>query len=97
VLTRHACRVQVVTQSSAYSAHFVCGQLLALTTSAKHNAKVCLAVTHMATNGCTNWWVVTTFCAVRSEVNHIVSLIRQQFNEVLFEGVAGVVGTNCYA
>jgi hypothetical protein len=26
-----------------------------------------------------------------------VSLVRQQFNEVLFEGVAGVVGTNCYA
>jgi hypothetical protein len=24
-------------------------------------------------------------------------LVRQQFNEVLFEGVAGVVGTNCYA
>jgi hypothetical protein len=26
-----------------------------------------------------------------------VPLVRQQFNEVLFEGVAGVVGTNCYA
>jgi hypothetical protein len=26
-----------------------------------------------------------------------VPLVCQQFNEVLFEGVAGVVGTNCYA
>jgi hypothetical protein len=97
VLTRHASRVQVVTQSCAYSAHFVCSQLLALTTSAKHNAKVCLAIAHVATNCCTNWWVVTTLCAICSQVDHIVTLVREQINEVLFEGVAGVVGTNCYA
>jgi hypothetical protein len=97
VLTRHASRVQVVTQSCANSAHFICGQLLALTATTKHNAKVCLAITHVTTNGCTNWWVVTTFCAVRSQVDHIVTLVREQINEVLFEGVAGVVGTNCYA
>jgi hypothetical protein len=51
----------------------------------------------VTTNGCTNWWVVTTFGAVRSQVDHIVTLVREQINEVLFEGVAGVVGTNCYA
>jgi hypothetical protein len=33
---------------------------------------------------------------VSTEIFHIVTLIRQHRNEVLLQGVPGVVGSDCY-
>jgi hypothetical protein len=51
----------------------------------------------MTSHCCTNRWVIATLEAVCSEVVDIVTLIREQFNEVLLEGVASVVGSDCDA
>jgi hypothetical protein len=97
VRARHASCVQVIAQSSANAVHFVGSQLLALATSAKNNSKVCLAIAHMSPHGCTNWWVVAALCGVRTQVVNIVSLVGEHFNEMLLQGVPGVIGANCNA
>jgi hypothetical protein len=69
--------------------------LFTLTASAKNNAEVSFAIANVTAYRSTNWWVVTALGGMGPEVDDIVPLIRQHINEVLFQGVASVVGANC--
>jgi hypothetical protein len=75
--------------------NFVCCELFALTTSAKNNSKISFAIAHVATHRSADGWVITTLGGMSPEVDDIVALICEHINEVLFQGVASVVGTNC--
>jgi hypothetical protein len=92
---RHAGRVQVVAQRCANSVHFVCSKLFALTTSPKNNAEISFAITNVTTDSGTNRRIVTALSGMGSEINDIMPLIREQLDEVLFQGVASMVGANC--
>jgi hypothetical protein len=75
--------------------NFICGKLFTLTTSAQNNAKISFAIADVTTHGSADWRVVTALGGMGPEVDDIVALIREHIYEVLFQGVASVVGANC--
>jgi hypothetical protein len=76
--------------------HFVRGQLFALSAATKNDAEVGFSIAYETAHSCTDGWVINTLGGVSTEIFHIVTLIRQHRNEVLLQGVPGVVGSDCY-
>lgn len=95
--TRQTSRVQTITQSRPNTSHLVGGQLFSLPTPSDHNAEFCIAVTHRPANSSANCWVVDRLVRVCSVVVDDVTKFAEQFDQMLLEIEAGVVGTDCDA
>ncbi len=88
----HTGRVQVVAQRSARTAYLVGGQLLSLTAATQHDAHLHLAITHQSGHGGADGWIIDAVGGMGTAVDHGVTLLLQQRDEMLFEVEAGVVG-----
>lgn len=94
VCARHPGRVEVVTKCSSDSANLVCSELFSLSASPQHDAEIGLAVTYLSTNRGANRRIVATLGGVSAKIIDIMALVGQHLDQVLLQGVSGVVGAD---
>lgn len=74
--------------------HFVRSNLLALTASAHHDAKLCLAIAHCPRHCGADRWIVNAFGGVSSEVGNHMTCPFEHADEMLLQFEACMIGTD---
>ena len=88
---RHARRIEVVAQCGPRAVHLVRGDLLALATSAEHDAPVGPSADNRTRHGRAERRIVDRILGVRAQVVDLVAPFLQLVRQMLLERIARVV------
>jgi len=93
VFARHPRGVQAVAERGSHPPHLVRSQLFTLPATTQHDSNISLAIANRSRGGRTELWVVDTVKGVGAVIDHRMTGSGHVFDETLFEGEAGMIGS----